>query len=346
MKTSTLLAAVTAVLIFPALAQSFHRLEATAQLKAEAPDWDYLSIDPVRNHLFIAARPDGLIVYDTEGKRVVATLEDTKGANASLPVPEFDRLYVVNQDGTATMFELSTLRKLGKVEMGKDADAAFYDPVTKEIAVMRGDSAEVTYLDAASGKIVARLKMPTKKLEGSAADGHGNMFTAIRDRNSVIKVDMRTHAIVAEYPANCEEANGMAIDRASQRLFVGCRGKNPVLSVMDAASGKVVATLGIGRGNDGMAYDPDTRKVYATGGVDGNLVIYGQVDADTYKLVEATTTRPYARTMALHPRTKKVYMVTAEGTVDPSRKVNTGPAPFYPNRYFAGTFVLLTYATQ
>ena len=46
---------------------------------------------------------------------------------------------------------------------------AFYDPATREIAVMRGDSAEVTFLDAASGKIVARLKMPTRKLEASAA---------------------------------------------------------------------------------------------------------------------------------------------------------------------------------
>jgi DNA-binding beta-propeller fold protein YncE len=169
---------------------------------------------------------------------------------------------------------------------------------------------------------------------------------ACRDRNSVFKIDMKARAIAAEYPASCEEANGMAIDRANQRLFVGCRGKNPVLSVMDAGSGKVVATLGIGRGNDGVAYDPDTRRVYATGGVDGNLVVYAQSSPDTYKLVEATTTRPYARTMVLHPVTKKVYTVTAEGTVDPSKKVNTGPAPFYPNRFFPGTFTLLTYAPR
>jgi DNA-binding beta-propeller fold protein YncE len=157
---------------------------------------------------------------------------------------------------------------------------------------------------------------------------------------------MKAHALVAEYPASCEEANGMAIDRANQRLFVGCRGKNPVLSVMDAATGKVVATLGIGRGNDGVAYDPETRRVYATGGVDGNLVVYSQVDADHYQLVEAATTRPYARTMALDPVTKKVYTVTAEGTVDPAKKANTGPAPFYPNRYHPGTFTVLTYSPQ
>jgi DNA-binding beta-propeller fold protein YncE len=342
----SLVACAAAALCAGAAQAQFHRLEAAVALKADAPDWDYLSLDPARNHLFIAARGDGLMVYDVAGRKLVTTLEDTKGANASLPLAEFDRLYVVNLDGTATVFQLSTLKKLDKIELGKEADNAFYDPVTKEIAVMRGDSAEITFLEAATGRIVARLKMPTKKLEASAADGHGNMFVAIRDRNSVIKVDMRAHAVVAEHPANCEEANGLAIDRERGRLFVGCRGKNPVLSVMDAASGKVVATHGIGRGNDGVVYEPQARRIYASGGVDGNLVVYQQVDADTYKLVEATTTRPYARTMALHPETKKVYLVTAEGTVDPSRKVNTGPAPFYPNRYYPGTFTLLTYSPQ
>ena len=327
-------------------AQPFHRLEAAVALPGDAPDWDYLSLDPVRHRLFIAARGAGMLVYDLEARRLDRTLEDTKGANASLQVPEFDRLYTINQDGTSTVFRLSTLDKLAKVEMGTDADAASYDPATKEIAVMRGDSAEVTFLEAASGRIVARLRMPTRKLEASAADGQGNLFIASRDRNSVLKVDMRTHALVGEYPASCEEANGMAIDRASRRIFVGCRGKNPVMSVMDAATGKVVATHAIGRGNDGMIFDPETKRIYASGGVDGNLVIYAQVDPDTYRLVEAATTRPYARTMALHPATKKVYLVTAEGTVDPSRKVNTGPAPFYPNRYHPGTFTLLTYSPR
>lgn len=342
---AALTAAALALATTPLWAQ-FHRLEAAATLASDAPDWDYLSLDPVRNRLFIAARGDGLIVYDVEKKAVVATLEDTKGANASVQVPEFDRLYSVNGDGTLTVFELSTLRKRGKIPLGEDADAAFYDPETKKVAVMRGDSAEVTFVDAAAGVVTGRLKMPSRKLEASAADGFGNMFIASRDRNSVFKVDVRREALVGEYPAQCEEANGMAIDRARQRLFVGCRGTKPVLSVIDAASGKVVATLPIGRGNDGVAYDPDTRHVYAAGGVDGNLVVYRQLDADTYKLVEATTTRPYARTMALHPVTKKVYLVTAEGTVDPAIKRNTGPAPFYPNRYHPGTFTLLTYAPR
>ena len=51
-------------------------------------------------------------------------------------------------------------------------------------------------------------------------------------------------------------------------------------------------------------------------------------------------------TMALDPKTKKVYLVTAEGTADPAKKINKGVAPFYPNRYFPDTFTVLTFAPK
>jgi DNA-binding beta-propeller fold protein YncE len=119
-----------------------------------------------------------------------------------------------------------------------------------------------------------------------------------------------------------------------------------VLAVIDSDSGKVITTLEIGRGNDGVIYDPATHKIYTSNGVDANLVIYDQVNPDTYKLAEATTTRPYARTMALDPKTKKIYLVTAEGTADPAKKINKAVAPFYPNRYFPDTFTVLTFAPK
>jgi DNA-binding beta-propeller fold protein YncE len=327
-------------------AAAFHRLESAVTLKAEKPDWDYLSIDADHGRLFIAARGNGLMVYDTKAKKFMRVLPGSEGVGASVPVPEFDRLYAVKEDGGLVVYQLSSLGKIGEVKLGDDADGISYDPATRQVAVARGDSKELTYVDAKTGQVSGRVAMPAKKLEASVSDGKGLMFIASRDRSSVFKLDPAQHAVLAEYPAECEEANGLAIDRATRRLFVGCRGKSPVIAVMDADSGKVVAKLEIGRGNDGVIFDPDTKQVYASAGVDGNLVVYQQSDADNYKLVEATTTRPYARTMALDPKTKKVYLVTAEGTVDPAKTVNKGPAPFYPNSYFPGTFTLLIYAPK
>jgi DNA-binding beta-propeller fold protein YncE len=180
-----------------------------------------------------------------------------------------------------------------------------------------------------------------------APDGEGNLFMALRDRDAVVRIDVARRQLTAQWKTEgCEQPTGLAYDNADKRIFVGCRGSKPVVAVMDADSGKVIATHEIGRGNDGVIYDPSTRKVYTSNGVDGNLVIYDQLDANTYKLAEATTTRPYARTMAFDRKTKKVYLVTAEGTADPAKKINKAVAPFYPNRYYPDTFTVLTFAPK
>jgi DNA-binding beta-propeller fold protein YncE len=328
-------------------ASAFYRLESAVVLKSAKPDWDYVTFDGKRSYLFIGRRGEGAVVFDTKSKKVVRTIDKSDDAGAIVLVPEFDRGYTANEDGTTTIFQLSTLKTIDRVKFGEDSDSAFYDPVTKQIAFTMGDSHALAFVDAKSGKVTGKLEVDSKKLDGSAPDGEGNLLIALRDKNAVIKVDIANRKIVEQWStAGCEQPTGLAYDQDSKRIFVGCRGTKPVLAVLDASSGKVVTTQEIGRGNDGVIYDRSTRQVYTSNGVDANLVIYEQVDPDTYKLVEATTTRPYARTMALDPATKKVYLVTAEGTTDPSKKVNKGVAAFYPNRYFPDTFTVLTYAPR
>jgi DNA-binding beta-propeller fold protein YncE len=333
-----------AMLALPAGAQSFHRLESVTMLKSANPDWDYITLDANRGLLFIGRRGDGVGVFDVKARKLVRTLDKTDDANSIALVPEFDRGYTANGDGTSTVFRLSTLKTVDRIKLGEDIDSAFYDPVTKQIAFTMGDSKTVAFVDAKTGTVVGKLPMESKKLDGTVPDGQGNLFMALRDRNQVVKIDIAVRKVVSEWAtAPCEQPTGIAYDSGHKRIFVGCRGKAPVLAVIDADSGKVVTTLEIGRGNDGVVYDGTTKKIYTSNGVDANLVIYDQVDPDNYKLAEATTTRPYARTMAVDPKTKKIYLVTAEGTTDPSKKINKGVASFYPNRYFPDTFMVLTY---
>jgi DNA-binding beta-propeller fold protein YncE len=336
-----------AIIACSAQAQQFYRLESAVALKSAAPDWDYLTLDPNRGYLFIGRRAEGVTVYDVKAKKVVRTIDKSEDANAVTLVPEFDRGYTTNGDGTTTAFQLSTLKTIGRIKFGEDADSGFYDPATKQIAFTMGDSKAIAFVDAKTGSVGGKLPMESRKLDGTVPDGEGNLFIALRDRNAVAKIDARGHTLTAEWKTTgCDEPTGIAFDRANKRLFVGCRGKSPVLAVLDSDSGKVTTTLEIGRGNDGVIYDPATRKIYTSNGVDANLVIYDQLDADTYRLAEATTTRPYARTMALDPKTKKIYLVTAEGTADPAKKINKAVAPFYPNRYYPDTFTVLTFSSK
>ncbi len=218
--------------------------------------------------------------------------------------------------------------------------------MTKQILVTQGDSGQATFLDAKTGAVNGVLKVDSESLEGCAPDGEGNYFMALRDRDKIIKINSTSRTLVGEWKIGSHtKPNSVAYDTANRRLFVTTRGDDPALLVFDP-TGRIVAESPIGHGNDQIVFDPETKLIYTSNGFDGTLVIIRQVDADTYKLAEAATTRPYARTMAVDFKTKKVYLTTAEGTVDPAKKQRSEVAPFYPNKYFKDTFTLLTYSRQ
>ena len=344
-----LLLALLGAAALPCLAEApqFYRLESAVSFPGAVGGWDYVTFEPARSYLYLGRREQGVSVYDARAGKLVGSIQNSAGANAAKLVEEFDRGYTVNEDGSSTVFQLSTLKTLERVKLGEDADNAFYDPATGQLAFMMGDSKQIAFVEAKSGKLLGKLAMDSSKLESAAPDGQGSLFVAERDRNRVVRIDVAQRKLTAEWPTTgCEQPTGLALDQAGKRIFVGCRGSKPVLAVLDAETGRVVATPEIGRGNDGVVYDAQEHRIYTSNGVDANLVIYDQVDPDTYKLEQAVGTRPQARTMALDPASKKLYLVTAEGVVDPAREINRGAAPFYLNRYFADSFTLLTYSRR
>lgn len=330
-----------------AAAGTVYRLESAVVLKGPKPAWDYLVFDPARGYLFIDRRAGGVTVFDTASGEIVGEIAQSNGANATALVPEFDRGYTTNGDGSTTVFRLSTLATIARMKLGESADAAVYEPTTKQLAFMMGDEHKIAFVDAADGKITGYLTTVGEQLEAAAPDGSGGVFVAERDRNAVLRVDAGRRTTVGEWPlAGCDQPTGLSYDPAHRRLFVGCRGTKPVLVVLNAQTGAQIAALPIGRGNDGVIYDAETRRIFTSNGVDANLVIFDQIDPDHYVMSQAVTTRPIARTLALDPKTKKLFTVTAEGWVDPAKPVNHEAGPFYPNAYFADTFTVLTYAPR
>jgi DNA-binding beta-propeller fold protein YncE len=328
-------------------AQSGYRLEAAVPLKGSSPGWDYISVDPTRDYVFIGRRKAGVTVYDASAGRVVATIDNSKDANLAALVPDVDRGFTANEDGSTTVFQLSTLKTLDRVKLGEGADAAFYEPVTGQMVFTVGDTHELVFVATRTAKITGRLAVNAAELEAAAADGKGFIYVNERDKDRVAKVDVRTRKLVAEWPTTgCHMPTGLAIDRAAARLFLGCKGPHPVLAVMNAKTGRVVTTLEIGRGNDGVVFDPVRKRVFTSNGVDGNIVMFDEVGPDRLRLAGAFTTRPIARTMALNARTGRIYTATAQGVVDPTQPVNKRAGAFYPNRYLDDTFTLLIYAPE
>ena len=103
---------------------------------------------------------------------------------------------------------------------------------------------------------------------------------------------------------------------------------------MRADTGKTIFTSETGRQNDGVMSGADLKRIFTGNSVDAVMVIFEQVDKDTYKVSEALQIKPDVRTLAIDPKSKRLYSVIAEGSTEFGKKVNAAVGPFYPNTFF------------
>ena len=331
------------------------RLENATTLKGAGAGWDYVSLDAKANRLFIGHRHEGLQVFDIATRKVITVIGTTASdsSNGATIIPEFDLGVSYNENGTITPFRLSTLEAKPSIKLADELDSAHYDPASKRLVINMAagqDGTELLVLDVPSMKVAGTIKVSTKKPEHAEADGNGNFYLTARDQNKVYRLDTKALKVTAEWPTpGCTNTNGLALDAANRRLFLGCRGSasiKPSFLVLNADTGAVIFTDEIGGGNDGVIYDASLKRVFLANGVHAVLNIYEQVNADTYKQIEALGTQAGVRTMTMHPGTKKIYAVTSEGSADYAKKVTTSVSPFYANTFFPDTFVVLTYSKR
>ena len=184
------------------------------------------------------------------------------------------------------------------------------DPLLEQaIAEIRDEDIDPAVIEAAASKVAGTIALGGQP-EFAAADGAGHVFVNLEDKNEVLRLDAKEMKVldrwrIAPATAPCS----MAIDSANHRLFVGCRSKS--LVVLDAGTGKMVATLPIGDRVDAGAFDLKTKLVYCSCG-DGTVTVIRQEAPDQYGVVETIKTRPQSRTMALDPKTHKLYLPGAE----------------------------------
>jgi len=87
--------------------------------------------------------------------------------------------------------------------------------------------------------------------------------------------------------------------------------------VMNADNGVVMATLPIGEGTDFASFDPQSSLAYSSNR-DGTLSIVAEMSPDKFVSLPPIQTQIGARTMAIDPKSSRIYLVTADMTVNES----------------------------
>jgi len=272
--------------------------------------WDYLTVDASTRRFYIS-RGTHVIVLDADSGKNVGDIPDTPGVHGIALAPELGKGFVSNgREGTVTVFDLSTLAPSGsKIKVGENPDAILYEPATKRVFTFNGRSQDSTAIEAASGRVLGTIKLDGKP-EFAASDAKGQVFVNIEDKSELTVIDPNKLEVKTKWPlAPCTEPSGLALDRKNRRLFVGC--DNKMMAVVDADSGKVLATPAIGEGVDATAYDDETGLAFASCG-EGVLTVVREDSPQKFSVVENVKTEAGARTMALDTKTHNLFTVTAK----------------------------------
>lgn len=273
--------------------------------------WDYVTVDEAGRRVYVAHATQ-VEVLDADTAELVGTIPNTPGVHGVAIATEFGRGFIsAGKSDSVIIFDLKTLKTLGEVKVGKKPDAIMYDPATKHVFAMNGDSDSTTVINAADGKVVGTIDLGGGP-EFAVADGKGNVYINLEEKAETVHIDSNTMKILHHWPlAPGKTATALAFDPQTRRLFAGCRG-GQLMVVLDADTGKVITTAPIGERVDAAAYDPTAKLVFqSTGG--GTIAVFHQDSADKYTLLENVVTNPGSKTMGLDPKTHRLFVPASLG---------------------------------
>jgi DNA-binding beta-propeller fold protein YncE len=272
--------------------------------------WDYVTVDSGARRVYVS-HATHVVVLDADTYEVVGDIPDTQGVHGIALAGDLGRGFVSDgRANTVTIFDLKTLKTIGTVKTGTNPDAIVYEPITKRVFAMNGRSNDSTAINAADGTVVGTLALGGKP-EFAVADGKGTIYVNIEDTSELAHIDAAKLTVMHRWPlAPCKEPSGLAMDLKNRRLFAGC--DNEMMAVVDADSGKVIATPAIGAGVDANTFDPETNLAFSSNGQAGTLTVMHEDTPDKYTVVENVPTKKSARTMGLDLKTHNIFLPAAD----------------------------------
>src|SRR5262247_2590890 len=289
---------------------------------------DYVAVESATGRVFVSRANHMMVVEGATGK-VLGDIPNTPGVHGAGLATKSSHGFTTNGgDSTVTMFDLKTLAVIKQIKVDTGGlDGIMYDEPDDKIILTNHSRpiGTLTAIDPKTGDIVATVELEDTAPEGAAADGKGHIFVNNESKHTIQVIDVKTWKATASWPlAPCEGPTGIAYDKATNRIFAGCS-KTSV--IVDASTGKVVASLANGTRVDALGWDPARKLIYIPNGGEGNVTVVHQDSADKYSVVATVATFAGAKTICVDPKTHNVYLFQPERGPVPPPPADAPPPP-------------------
>jgi DNA-binding beta-propeller fold protein YncE len=268
--------------------------------------FDYVNADAAARRAFVA-HGTKIDVVDLDSGAVVGSVEGVEGAHGALLAPGTKLGFATaGRKKRLIAFDAATLKATKEIETGEGPDALLYVSTTKEVWTMNHRAGTVTCVDAASLEVKATIEVGGALESAVEYVAKGMVFVNVENKSQIAAIDAKKHEVLARWALDpAKEPTGLAIDEKKGVLFAGCGSGH--MAVVDAATGKVLATPAIGDHCDACAFDPETGLAFASCG-DGTTTVVRAGEDGTFTAAAKIDTAPGARTCAVDRKTHKLWV--------------------------------------
>jgi DNA-binding beta-propeller fold protein YncE len=269
--------------------------------------WDILTVDS-DNHRVLISRADGIDTVDTHTGAVTPHFVAGTRFHGVSVVPGTRLGVATEAAGTAVVFDRVTGKVTAEVKTDPDADATIFEPSTRTVWVMNGDSGTISIVDPVAGKATGKISLGSA-LEFAAIDGQGHLFVNLSDKGQLAEVDIARRALIRSVPlSGCQHPTGLAYVNPGV-LISACA--NGIAKVTRASDLKAFADIAIGPRPDGAFADEARRRAYIPSGGDGTLTVI-DTSGPLPRKIATVPTQQGARTATVDPSTGTIYSPTAK----------------------------------
>jgi hypothetical protein len=229
-------------------------------------------------------------------------------------VPGTDLAVATEVAGSAIVFNRVTGKLTAEVKTDPDADATIYEPSTRTVWVMNGDSGTISIVDPRAGTALGKIELGSA-LEFPAIDGRGHLFVNLSDKGELAEIDIARRKVMRTVPlAGCQHPTGLAYVHPGV-LISACA--NGLAKLTRASDLSPAGDIPIGPRPDGAFADPARHRAYIPSGGDGTLAVI-DTSGPLPRKIATVQTEQGARTGTVDPSTGTVYLMGAKFGPPPS----------------------------
>jgi hypothetical protein len=225
-----------------------------------------------------------------------------------------------------SMFDTKTTALIKSIDVGAARpDGIYFDGFNDRVYVFSHPTKDATVIDSKDGTVLGTIDLGGVPEQG-VGDGKGMLYVVMQDGvGSVTAVDVKTMKAVGHYSfVDKGGCNGLALDAKNQVLFAACgRSGNPptqpaqpMMVILSATDGKILASLPLAGGSDGAVFNPATMEAFSTQG-NGTMTIVKEKSPTSFEVEQNLTTMNGARTVTFDSKTGHLFAMSQE----------RGPAP-------------------